>query len=73
MIPGYELASNTPMKNLRAYINLTSFAAAIKATPTNNHPNQLIISLPSSNLSHPNDPLDSELTGHDSPSHLHRG
>ena len=38
MIPGYELASNTPMKNLRAYINLTSFAAAIKAALTNNHP-----------------------------------
>jgi hypothetical protein len=32
MIPGYELASKTPMKKRRTYIILTFFAAAIKAT-----------------------------------------
>jgi hypothetical protein len=37
MIPGYELASNTPIMNLKAYIILTSFAAAIKAVQSTNH------------------------------------
>lgn len=52
MIPGYELASNTPMKNLRAYINLTSFAAAIKATPTQQPPKVISSSVPHRTIDH---------------------